>query len=243
MKANLPQSPINDYIAAVLESYLMEDFADVTRKTTSNRPSPGQQPAKQQFDLQQLKGIKDLGQAQAYADATLPRIGEGQGRMVYRLGNNQVLKVAKNPGGQGQNQAEATVCSSDGSIDLFPKVAEVGPNNMWIVTQEAQPMSQQAFQQMTGMPFNEFTAALAGAFPNKLDQTKTTQLKLQQNKAYYDKYYGNPFFRKIVGIIQDCKYEPGDIAKLDSWGVVNGKPVIIDSGFTEAVNQAYYQGK
>jgi hypothetical protein len=225
----------------------MEDFADATRKTTSNRPRPGQpaQQQPQQFSMEQLKTIKDLGSVLSYVDATLSsqKIGNGQGRVVYKLGNNQVLKVAMNPGGQGQNQAEATVCSSDGSMDLFPKVAEVGPDNMWLVTQEATPMSQEAFAQLTGMPFNEFTSALAGAFPQKLDQTKTTQLKLQQNKTNFDKFYGNAFFRKIITIIQDCKYEPGDIAKLDSWGVVNGKPVIIDSGFTEAVNQAYYQGK
>jgi cell division protease FtsH len=45
----------------------------------------------------------------------------------------------------------------------------------------------------------------------------------------------------LENMLNECKYEPGDIAKLDSWGIIGGKPVILDSGFTEAVNQAYYK--
>lgn len=232
---------LKQYIDAVLESYLMEDFADSTRKVAP--PVKGAPPAagaapQGQFNIAQLRAIQTLDQVLAYVWASLGnfKVGEGQGRVVFKLGNSQVLKVAKDVGGQGQNKAEATVCSADGSLDLFPQVAELGPQNMWLVTQEASGMTEDLFQKLTGLPWAQFTSGLKGAFEGKAVNVKDTD---RQNFIEASK---NQFFTKIVRVVKACSYEPGDLAKLDSWGVINGKPVIIDSGFTEAVNQTYYKG-
>lgn len=230
------------YINEVLEAYLMEDFADSTRKVAPQpkgaTPATGAAP-QGQFNIAQLRTIPTLEQVLVYVAATLGnfKIGEGQGRAVFKLGNSQVLKVAKDTGGQGQNKAEATVCSADGSLDLFPQVSELGPQNMWLVTQEASGMTDDLFQKLTGLPWTQFTSGLKGAFEGKAMNVKDVD---RQNFIEASK---NQFFSKIVRVVKACAYEPGDLAKLDSWGVINGKPVIIDSGFTEAVNQTYYKGQ
>lgn len=228
---------ITEYVKAVLELYMNEDFADVTRKTTSVKPVA--QPAgQQQFSLDQLRKIGTLEQVLGYINATLgsTKIGEGQGRLVYKLGGGKVLKVAKNPGGVGQNQAEAHVCSgSSETADLFPKIFEVGPNNFWLIMEEASAMTPQAFEKLTKLPWETFLSGLKGAFASKARNVS------EFDKQNFITASNNPFFSRIVRIIQECKYEPGDIAKLDSWGIIGNKPVILDSGFTEAVNQAYYR--
>lgn len=235
---------LREYIEAVVDAYIMEDFADATRPTQGARQ--GTRPTKgapqNPFNIEQLKNIQTLDQVQAYVNSTLGNalIGKGQGRSVYKLGGGKVIKVAIDQGGQGQNQAEATVCSSSAAGDLFLKPTELGPNHMWIITPEAAGMTEEAFERMTGLNWGLFRSALAGAFPQKLDAS-TGADKLERNKQNYINASNNPFFSRIVRVVQDCKYEPGDIAKLDSWGIVGGKPVIIDSGFTEAVNQAYYK--
>jgi hypothetical protein len=162
-------------------------------------------------------------------------LGEGQGRLVYRIGSGKVLKVAKNDGGIGQNQAEASVCASSADVvSLFPKVFEQSESWFWILVEEAQPMTEQAFQSLTGISWRMFWSALKGAFSGKASNVT------QQDQQNYAQASANQFFARVVKAIRDCRYEPGDIAKLDSWGIVNGKAVIIDSGFTEAVNKAYY---
>jgi hypothetical protein len=228
---------LTEYVKAVLEAYMNEEFADVTRKSNSVKPAASP-PGQQQFSLDQLQKIGTLEQVLGYINATLGsmKIGEGQGRLVYKLGGGKVLKVAKNPGGMGQNQAEAHVCDgSSEASDLFPNVFQVGPNNFWLVTEEASPMTPQAFESLTGLPWKTFQSGLKGAFESKALNVSDF------DKQNYIEASRNPFFSRIVRIIQECKYEPGDIAKLDSWGVIGGQPVILDSGFTEAVNQAYYK--
>jgi hypothetical protein len=166
-------------------------------------------------------------------------MGQGHGRTVYRAGNGLVLKVAKNQGGIAQNQTEVAAC---GSSDLFPQIKEAAPQGFWVLTEEAEPMTRVKFRELTGMGWGDFMSAVGGAFPKKLNKQKTSDGEIQNNRNNYEKHYTNPFFRKILSAINDCKYEPGDISKLDSWGVIDGRPVIIDSGFTEAVQQTHYQG-
>jgi hypothetical protein len=204
------------YISAVVDSILLEDGSNA-------------------FSIDQLRSFQDLSQILGYIQATVgvAKIGEGQGRLVYKLGDGTVLKVAKDENGQVQNQTEAESCGSNGNEDLFPEVRESDPDGKWLISEEAAPMTRVLFRQLTGMGWGDFVSALAGAFPHKLNKEKTSEGSIQHNRNSFEAQYSNLFFRKIISVIKDCKYEPGDISKLDSWGIINGKPVIIDSGFAE----------
>ena len=218
---------LSSYLDAVLEAYLTENLAA---------------PSANEFDLNHLKQMTDLVQIKAYTARTLQSccmVGEGTARSVYRLPGGRVLKVAKNYNGLGQNEAEATVCKSDQNSDIFPITFEVGSGFAWLIAEEAQKMTRVKFAELTGVPWGEFMFAIVGAFPKAVsDQTEGQKRQYQQA---FDKHYSNKLFRRVVNLIKECKYEPGDIAKLDSWGVINNRAVIIDSGFTEAVNKTHYQ--
>ncbi len=215
---------LESYIAEVLETYLREDVQS-------------------EFEISHLRNMRELPQIVGYVERTLgnARIGEGQGRSVYKLQNGTVLKVAKNLGGLSQNEAEATVCKSESTSDIFPKIFELGPEAAWLIAEEAKPMTRVRFSAITGIPWNEFQLAIGGAFPNALNVSHQTTNLLRQYQEMFNKHYSNPFLRRVIGLIKDCKYEPGDIAKLDSWGIARDKAVIIDSGFTESVNKTHYR--
>lgn len=213
---------LESYISAVIESCLHEDMSS-------------------SFDLDHLKTLQDPRQALAYAVQALGRpMGEGSGRKVYHLYQGAVLKIAKNAAGIAQNQTEMAAC---GSSDLFPRILDSNPGGFWVVVEEAEKMTRVQFREMTGMGWGDFTSAIGGAFPQKLSKERTSDGEVQHNRNTYDKFFTNLFFRKVVSAIKDCKYEPGDISKLDSWGIIRGKPVILDSGYTESVHQSHYQGK
>lgn len=230
---------IESFIEEMLSEYILEDedFTDVTRKTNLVKKAP--QPQREIFDLEKLRTLQSLTDIFSYLQSTMEnaKIGAGQGRTVYKLGNGQVLKVANDQGGIEQNKAESIACS--GFQDLFPRIFEIQKTFLWMIVAEATMMEPNRFQQITKMPWDKFISGLKGAFPEKLKNP--TPQQLESFKQNFIDLSGNPFFKKVIGAIKSCKYEPGDIAKLDSWGVVQGKPVIIDSGFTEAVSQQFYK--
>ncbi len=46
--------------------------------------------------------------------------------------------------------------------------------------------------------------------------------------------------KEIQEVIKEHQLIPQDLYNLDSWGMVNGRPVIIDYGFTWSVKRRYY---
>jgi len=46
--------------------------------------------------------------------------------------------------------------------------------------------------------------------------------------------------KKLQGIKRNYNLLLGDLKKKSSWGMINGKPVIIDYGFTRGVRDRYY---
>lgn len=218
---------LETYINAALDVFLAEN---VSKQNQSG-----------EFNLNVLKQLMNFSEITAYIQQTLANatIGEGQGRSVYKLPGGKVLKLAKNPGGVSQNYAEATVCKSQATIDIFPAVFDVQPQSYWLVVEEAMPITRVKFKELTGMSWSEFLFALGGAFPKSLKNPTNTQLAQYQHAL--NKHYSNVFLRRVIELIKTCKYEVADIGKFDSWGIARGKPVIIDSGLTQTVLNSHYR--
>jgi hypothetical protein len=208
-------SPLRAYIEAALDTYLFEDY------------SPQIQEG---FDLGVLRSLKDLPQIMAYAERVLgkTKIGQEQGRVVYRLGAGKCLKVARNVDGIAQNEAEITVCRSPESQDIFPRILDSDSQGMWLVAEEAVPMSSVEFKNLTGISWSKFVFAIGGVFPKTL--SATTDGQIRQYQAAFDKHYTNRFFRRVVNSVKNCGYEPSNLVKLDSWGITRGMPVIVNPG-------------
>lgn len=197
-----------------------------------------EETAVEQFSLENLKNIKDFGRIKKYIETNLGKsIGEGQGRSVYAIDKYKVIKLAKNSGGIAQNNAEATVCKTDKYQDLFPVIFDQEETFVWIVVEKAEPLKRVYFEKESGMPWSEFILALGGAFISKID---ANQVKIGLLQDMLQKHYDNHFLRRIIAVIKECGYEPGDFVKLDTWGVISNRVVIVDSGFTQSVYQQHY---
>lgn len=229
---------LETYIRSMVESLLMEDDPTMAQTPVARprRAQQGQEPAKQQFNMEQFKTIKGLDQKLRYLQSTLKQVGEGSSRTVFQLDKDFVIKLAKNPAGTGQNRAESTVCTIDKGLELFAKVAEIGEGYEWLKSEYAVPMTEESFQQSTGVPWKTFTSAMFAAFPEKVKGGQATP----QSQQALQSLANNQWFKRVLNVMKGCKYEPGDMTKLDSWGTVNGRAVVVDSGFTEAVQQAFY---
>lgn len=181
-----------------------------------------------EFNNQELTLLNNLPEIKSYLSRTLEKIGEGQSRSVYRIQPGEVIKVAKNTMGIEQNTNEINVCKSGEMSNMFPVIRQHHPEFYWLIAEEASPMTRVKFKELTGISWSDFLFVIGGAFPSSLKNPSSGEIRLCQQA--FDKYYGNSFVRKVISTIKNCKYEPGDIAKLDSWGIVKNKPVIVDSG-------------
>lgn len=214
---------LRTYIETVLENYLLEETS--------------MQSTGHSFSMDELRALNQLQQVISYCFQTLgsSKIGQDQGRSVYRLGNGKVLKVANSHNGLNQNIAEVSVCKTPENANIFPEVYESNNQGYWLVAEEAAPMTRVTFKNLTGVPWNEFIFALGGAFPKAV--SKASNGELRQYQLAFEKHYTNAFFRRVVNLIKDCNYEPGDLVKIDSWGLARGMPVIVDSGYTTTASR------
>lgn len=135
-----------------------------------------------------------------------PVLGTGSARKVYDLGNDTVLKTAKNIKGYAQNHVEAIISEIDDS-DTFAKVLHASDDNRYLVMEKAGPISSFAFV-----------------------------------RSYY-----NVNSNKELFLLNDLNYIPhkynlliSDLCRPVNWGVLDGRPVIIDYGFTGRIRRQYY---
>jgi hypothetical protein len=135
----------------------------------------------------------------------LKRIGEGSDRVVFDLGDNKVLKVAKTARGLAQNMYE-------GSYDLveegiIPEAFETGLN--YIVTEKVETAKGSKAVNDLMRELKKFTQR---DFDNR---TSELQDVLVANDLDYVLNY-------------DILY--GDFSAARNWGVKNGKPIHLDGG-------------
>lgn len=215
------------YIEAVLETYLFEEVP------TQN---------KEVFDVSALKALKELPQVIGYSERLLGkhRLGQNQGRAVYGLGDGKILKVAQNQNGLAQNHADITIYNSPDVQDIIPRIFDSDSQSMWLIAEEAAPMSRTNFEKLTGISWSEFVFAIGGVFPKTL--SANTKGQIRQRQAAFDKHYANRFFRRVIGLIENTGYEPNDIIKLSSWGIARGTPVVVYPGSTDHINKTLHQG-
>lgn len=239
---------LHEFISSAIQLVLLnEDFEDVTAKPTvapiRQQPRPVQiEP----FSLEKLNSIDTSSpdafrQVRGYIDrSTLRLIGRGQGRFVYDLGNGRVLKVATDPmEGVGQNKAELNVCQQAGDLVplMFPEESDKQAG-LWVVQEFAKDIDEDQFGQLTEMPWQDFSSAIKGAFSGFRTAGGEGDPNSERFKQAYINASNNPWFKKVERVIHACDYMPGDVDKIENWGLAHGKPVIRDTGFTRSVAAA-----
>ncbi len=197
-------------------------------------PTPGKV-----FSLTEFEKLATIEEMRSYAEQSLPYVGVGSSRIVFKLNKDNALKIALNDAGVGQNKAETEVCAVQ--PDLFAKVHTHDPGYKWLISEFAAPLNRDDFEDMTGMVWQDMVDGLWWVL-NKArhNEYHPDSLFLQNGKNSYETVQGNKFFVKILAVLTGCNYMPGDFYKISSWGVVNGHPVVLDSGFTRAVHAAFY---
>lgn len=199
------------------------------------------------FNMEEFKNCNSFAARVRYCQARLPRISSGSSRIVYKIDDEKVLKLAKNAKGIAQNNAEAHSYAIETGIGA--QVFDYDENDLWLEMELARRATAADFKNIIGVPF---------AF---IENYVRYTVKRYTRNYYirYDNHY-NEAFRKIgeedfpnwewFAMLRDYMEGTsleafGDLVRPSSWGVVkrNGADeiVLIDFGLDDEVYDNFYR--
>lgn len=174
--------------------------------------------------------------------------GKGSSRIAYVIpyqGRDTVLKVALSAGkGVMQNSEEIRFFKDSQAVQLGLVVPVIdwdtknGDQPLWIHTEYAEKISaSQLSGFFNGLPMEMLVLYLHRYFYGDRDEAE----RLKQR--FPGSLEGNPMFQKLFRLCAHTDILPMDLGDAGNWGLYQGKPVIVDIGFTPRSLELYRKYK
>lgn len=129
------------------------------------------------FSLERLKQINNRVERIEYCESCLPVIGSGAGREVFKLNNEQVLKISLNAFGDEQIKNESS--EKFKFLPFLIKIYDYDKKYKWAIYQYAKRITREEFQRITGHEFKSFLDIVEDNF----DTTEKDELVLALKEA------------------------------------------------------------
>jgi hypothetical protein len=196
----------------------------------------------QSWDIEEFKKLKSFNARIKYCNQHLTRISSGSSRVVYKIDDEKVLKLAKNKKGLAQNEVEIEYGGYNDLSDIVAKVFESDENNLWVEMELARRVKASDFKRIVGYDFELIEQAIQN-YGVDSGNTKA-RVKYKIDPEIWDDMWENEFMYAIFGYIGNYGVPVGDLRRLSSYGLVNrngeDKIVLIDYGLTHDVYDSYY---
>jgi hypothetical protein len=185
------------------------------------------------FNVKDLKGIRSFAGRIKYVAQRLEKLGSGSSRAAYLIDNDTVLKLAINKKGLAQNQVESDVANL---YDIVPEVIDADyDDDVWIICKRANKLkSPKRFEELTKISWENFAKALVYEL---IGRREGKPIPKPDNM---DQLWDDEFFSSVVDMAVNYDMPVGDLTRLGSYGELDGKPVVIDTGLTKDVLNQYY---
>lgn len=159
-------------------------------------------------------------------------IASGSARAVYKVNDDKVLKIAKNPKGIAQNQTEA-----DWGLKNYGVAAEwydVSDEGLWIESELCSKVKITDFKKELGFTFAYFCDCLRYYYFSSKNRPC-------HKPDGYDETWDNEFIRPYYEYLGDFGVPVGDLTRISSYGRNHeGEIVLVDTGLSEDVYRNYY---
>lgn len=195
------------------------------------------------FNMEEFKNIQSFNKRIEYCEKNLQKIGSGSARIVYKIDDEKVLKLAKNSKGISQNEVEI----SHGSdyflkdLNIVAEVFESDENDLWLEMQLAQKCNAGKFKQITGINFQEYSDYIDYYYDNVLGKSR---YKKKIDDSLINIGEGNDFTNVMCEFIGNYDIPVGDLKRISSYGIVkeNNREIVVlvDFGLTDDVYNTHY---
>lgn len=192
----------------------------------------------EEFSFKELEDIRSYSGKLKYAEKHLQKLASGSARVVYKVDDDKVLKIAKNKKGLAQNQVEAQGYLQ--KYDIVAKIFDTDDDDYWIEMEYAKKITPSNFRDLTGVDLKELnTFLLLTRMENKFPEQG---YRVGANRR--EKMKNIEFVNQLMKFIRDNNMESGDFGRISSWGKVTRdgfeQVVLVDYGLTNSVYEDYY---
>jgi hypothetical protein len=196
------------------------------------------------WNIDEFKKLKSFNQRIQYCERNLQRISSGTSRIVYKIDDTKVLKLAKNNKGLAQNEIEVGFSEDYMWDGIVAQIFDYDQNNLWVEMELARKVTPKKFFEIIGFFFENYCNAILFHEENQKPKTKYSISRSKPNN--YDQMWdNNEFMYNIFNVIGSYDFPAGDLCKLNSYGLVNrngiDEIVLIDYGLTNDVYDSYYK--
>jgi hypothetical protein len=205
-----------------------------------NAPTLVDEDYPQSWSIEEFKKLTSFNSRIKYCETHLQRISSGSSRIVYKIDEEKVLKLAKNKKGLAQNEVEIEYSEDYLLEGILAKIYEYDENNLWVEMELAQKLTKNEFKRIVGFSFDDFAKAV-----NNVGVENTGRgFKRQIDSELFSSMWDNEFITGIFDLIGSWGIPSGDLQRMSSYGIVSGdsneRVVLIDYGLTNDVYNTYY---
>lgn len=192
------------------------------------------------FSMEHFANLTSFKARIDYCQDNLQRISSGSARIVYKIDDEKVLKLARNRKGLGQNEVEIEWSKERYFSDILARVFHYEDNNLWSEMELARKVNKASFLKHVECDIDDMFRYLDNWY--NLINGKQQLYGLRQSViAELDE---NSIVGTLKELMDNTGCTHGDLCKYNSWGLVtrNGVEdiVLIDYGFTKEVYDTYY---
>lgn len=192
------------------------------------------------FNMDEFKSLTSFNKRIKYCEQHLTRLGSGSSRIVYKIDDDKVLKLAKNKKGLAQNEVEADIHASGWHDDILAHIIDAHNHNLWVEMELARPAKKGDFKKIIGYDLNQIHQFLMNHHTGK----NGGKVQDFQDEKLMEELWELEFVSDVLSVLDNWEAHPGDLGRTSSYGIVNrngtDEIVIVDYGITGDVVQTYY---
>ena len=201
------------------------------------------------FSTDTLNSIDGFKEKVQYCTSCLGKyIGAGSSRVVFKIDNKTVVKLAYNEAGYAQNKEESQW--GENRYEFLPKAYESNPDGSWIISEFVLPVNESDFAQYFSANLDEQSLGMIHTFSEFCEFIWSVE-NSRNNGAWQffsDRKLGilrsNRFLNEVADYIEATGVSVGDLTVIHNWGkrVSDGMPVLLDAGWKKGIGDEFYHG-
>ena len=201
-----------------------------------------------EFSMDTLKNLPSYAKRLAYVKSMIPQLASGSSRVVFKVDDEKVLKVAKNEKGISQNDSELDWGKKN--YNIVAKVFDFDDDYKFLEMEFAKKATPNQFKTIVGFSLNDIGLFLYNKGydhnPRKYGQYARRK---EQDSTIEQAMNDSEWVQELVDLCINFGYSmPGDFGRISTYGIVNrgtlgDEVVITDYGLTEDVYDTHYKRK
>lgn len=232
----------NKHIIRITEGNLRDIIGESVGAVISEMAYPAS------FNMEEFKSLKTFAKRLEYCKARLPRLGAGSSRVVFKVDDDKVLKLAKNRKGIAQNLAEIDVLTDGYSYAILPDVFDYDENGLFLECEICRKATEKDFQAIYGVPWGALCCAIWEQYLNYNHQQKRYGNPYSKFEPIVQQVWQGEdndtmyFFNEVWDYVANHSNDPvGDLTRVANWGIDSeGYFKLVDAGLNKEVGETYY---